>query len=99
MSVIASPALEHVMKGVERTFQHRIRQQTEVDDMQFGLMKGKETTDAIFTARRNDCKRCTSYGNSVRLSVRPSVTRWYCIKTTARSMVHFALSDSTMCLV
>ena len=36
------------------------------------------------------CKRCTSYGNSVCLSVhpsvRPSVTRRYCVKTTARSM-------------
>jgi len=44
------------------------------------------------------CKRCTSYCNSVRLSVRPSVTRRYCVKTTARSMVQFALSDSKMCL-
>ena len=33
------------------------------------------------------CKRCTSYGNSVRLSVRLSVTRRYCVKTTARSTV------------
>ena len=45
------------------------------------------------------CKRCTSYGNSVRVSVRPSVTRRYCVKTTARSRVQFALSDSKMCLV
>jgi len=47
------------------------------------------------------CKRCTSYGNSVCLclSVRPSVTRRYCVKTTARSTVQFALSDSIMCLV
>ena len=41
------------------------------------------------------CKRCTSYGNSVR----PSVTRRYCVKTTACSTVQFALSDSKMCLV
>ena len=41
------------------------------------------------------CKRCTSYGNSVR----PSATRRYCVKTTARSTVQFALSDSKMCLV
>ena len=35
-----------------------------------------------------------------RLSVvRPSVTRRYCVKTTARSTVQFALSDSKMCLV
>ena len=43
-------------------------------------------------------KRCTSYGNSVCLSVCPSVTRRYCVKTTARSTVQFALSDSKMCL-
>jgi len=49
------------------------------------------------------CKRCTSYANSVCLSVclsvRPSVTRRYCVKTTARSTVQFALSDRKMCLV
>jgi len=49
------------------------------------------------------CKRCTSYGNSVYLSVRPSVrpsdTRRYCVKTTACSTVQFAPSDSKMCLV
>ena len=33
-------------------FQHRIRQQIEVDDMHFGCMKGKGTTDAIFTVRQ-----------------------------------------------
>jgi len=45
------------------------------------------------------CKRCTSYGISVHLSVRPSVTCWYCVKTTACSTVQFAPSDSKMCLV
>ena len=44
--------LEHAMKVVDRTFEHRIRQQTEVDDMQFGFMKGKGTTDAIFIVRQ-----------------------------------------------
>jgi len=39
--------LEHAMKVVEMIFEHRIRQQIEVDDMQFGFMKGKGTTDAI----------------------------------------------------
>jgi len=37
------------------------------------------------------CKRCTSHSNSVRLSVCPSVrlfvTRWYFVKTIARSTV------------
>jgi len=40
------------MKVVERIFEHRIRQQTEIDDMQFGFMKGKGTIDAIFMARQ-----------------------------------------------
>ena len=32
--------------------EHRIRQQIVIDDMQFRFMKGKGTTDAIFTARQ-----------------------------------------------
>jgi len=44
--------LEHAMKVVERIFEHRIRQQIDADDMQFGFMKGKGTTDAIFTVRQ-----------------------------------------------
>ena len=36
---------------------------------------------------------------SVRLSVCPSLTRRYCVKTTARSTVQFAPLDSRMCLV
>ena len=43
--------LEHAMKVVERIFEQRIRQQIEIDDMQFGFMKSKGTTDAIFMAR------------------------------------------------
>jgi len=39
--------LEHAMKVLERIVEHRIRQQIEVDDMQFGFMKGEGTTDAI----------------------------------------------------
>ena len=44
--------LEHAMKVVERIFVYRIRQQIEIDDMQFGFMKGKGTVDAIFMARQ-----------------------------------------------
>ena len=44
--------LEHATKVVERIFQHRIQQQIEIDGMQFGFMKGKGTTDAIFMARQ-----------------------------------------------
>ena len=46
--------LEHAMKVVERISKHRIRQQIVIDDMQFGFMKGKGTTDAIFMARQTD---------------------------------------------
>ena len=40
--------LEHAMKVVERILENRIRQQIDIDDMQFGFMKGKGTNDAIF---------------------------------------------------
>jgi len=36
--------LEHAMKLVEKIFEHGIWQQTDVDYMQFGFMKGKGTT-------------------------------------------------------
>ena len=44
--------LEHAMKVVERIFEHRIRQQIDIDDTQFGFMKGKGTTDTIFIVRQ-----------------------------------------------
>ena len=63
----------------------------------------------VFTARRNArnaritsavlATAIPSVCLSVRPSVRLSVTRRYCVKTTARSTVQFALSDSKMCLV
>jgi len=37
--------LEHTMIVVERTFKHRILQQIDINDMQFGFMKGKGTTE------------------------------------------------------
>ena len=40
------------MKVVEKIFEHRIRQQIEIDDMKFGFMKGKGTNDASFMARQ-----------------------------------------------
>jgi len=43
--------LEHAMKVVERIFENRIWQKTDIDDMQFGFMKGKGTTDSIFIVR------------------------------------------------
>jgi len=33
-------------------FEHRIWQQIDIDDMQFGFVKGKGTTDAIFIVRQ-----------------------------------------------
>jgi len=44
--------LEHAMKVVEGIFEDRIRQQIDIDDMQFGFMKGKGTTEAIFIVRQ-----------------------------------------------
>jgi len=40
------------MKVIKRISEYRIRQQIEIDDMQFGFMKGKGINDAIFTARQ-----------------------------------------------
>jgi len=37
---------------VERIFKDIIRQQIDIDDMPFGFMKGKGTTDAIFIVRQ-----------------------------------------------
>jgi len=54
--------------------------------------------DSIFTACRN--ARIASAVLAIAIpSVCPSVTRRYCVKTTARSTVQFALLDSKMCLV
>jgi len=44
--------MEQAMKVVERIFKNRIRQQINIDDMQFRFMKGKGTTDAIFIVRQ-----------------------------------------------
>jgi len=53
---------------------------------------------SIFTARRN--ARIASAVLAMAFpSVCPSVTRRYCVITTARSTVQFALSDSKLCLV
>ena len=49
--------LKHAMKVVEKIFEHRIRQQIYIDDMQFGFTKGKGTTYAIFIGCHFYCKR------------------------------------------
>jgi len=40
--------LEHARKVVERIFEHRIRQQIHIDNMQFGFIKRKGTTHSMF---------------------------------------------------
>jgi len=47
-----SKLLEHAMKVVERILEDRIWQQIDIDDTQFGFMKGKGTIDAIFIVRQ-----------------------------------------------
>ena len=44
--------LEHAMKAFERILEGLIRKQVSIDDMQFGFMPGRGTTDAIFIARQ-----------------------------------------------
>ena len=39
------------MKVLERVLEKRIRCQVSIDNMQFGFMSGKGTTDAMFTMR------------------------------------------------
>ena len=41
--------LEHAMKVIERVFEKWIREKVKIDTIQFRLMPGKGTTDAIFT--------------------------------------------------
>jgi hypothetical protein len=44
--------LEHGLKVLERILDKRLRQRIKVDEMQFGFMPGKGTTDAIFILRQ-----------------------------------------------
>jgi len=53
--------LEHVMKVVGRIFEHRIQHPIDIDDMQFGFMKGKGTTDAILPRNALQCKVLSCY--------------------------------------
>ena len=40
------------MKGIERVIEKFIRERISIDDMQFGFMPGRGTTDAIFILRQ-----------------------------------------------
>ena len=44
--------LDHVMKGIERVIEKIIRERISIDDMHFGFMPGRGTTDAIFILRQ-----------------------------------------------
>ena len=44
--------LDHVMKGIERVIEKIISERISIDDMQFGFMPGRGTTDAIFILRQ-----------------------------------------------
>ena len=60
--------LEHALKVVEMIFEHRICQQIDIDDMQFGFMKGYGTTDAILGHFLRD-----DLINPVKMSIHPYV--------------------------
>ena len=52
VSYRAIKLLEQPMKVLERVLEKRIRCQVSIDNMQFGFMPGKGTTDAIFIMRQ-----------------------------------------------
>ena len=43
---------DHVMKGIKRVIEKITRERISIDDMQFGFMPGRGTTDAIFILRQ-----------------------------------------------
>ena len=43
---------EHILKVMERIIEDFIRNIVNIDDMQFGFMPGRGTTDAIFIVRQ-----------------------------------------------
>ena len=51
-SYIAIKLLEQPMKVLERVLEKTIRCQSSIDNMQFGFIRGKGTTDAIFIMRQ-----------------------------------------------
>ena len=44
--------LDHAMKGMERVIENIIRERVIIDNMQFGFIPGRGTTDAIFILRQ-----------------------------------------------
>ena len=75
------------MKVLERVLENRIRCQVSIDNMQFGFMPGKGTTDAIFIMRqvqeKHQAKKKKLYYAFVDLEkafdrVTREVVRWLC---------------------
>jgi len=56
--------LQYAVKVVKRIFEYRIQQHLDTDDMQFGFMKGKGTTDTIFIVRQMQ-KKFTAKGKKL----------------------------------
>ena len=48
----SSCLLEHRIKVLKEVLEKRLRQKVKIDDMQFGLVPGKGTVDAIFMVRQ-----------------------------------------------
>ena len=48
----ASSCKEHAMKVLERMIEGRVRKIVKIDNVQFGFMAGRSTTDAIFIVRQ-----------------------------------------------
>ena len=44
--------LEHALRVLERVIDGRVRKIVKIDNMQFGFMAGRSTTDAIFIVRQ-----------------------------------------------
>ena len=55
--------LEHGMKVFERVLEARLRRNVIIDDMQFGFMPGRGTTDAIFIVRQLQERYLEKNGN------------------------------------
>ena len=70
--------LDQAMKVMERVIDARIRYMAKVDDMQFGFMPGKGTTDAIFLVRQMQEKH---YGKKRKLILPLLITRRHLIES------------------
>jgi len=78
------------MKMVERIFEQRIRQHIDIDDMQFGFMKCKGTTDAIFIVRQMQ-EKFTVKGKKLYFGFVPEF-----IRSNSNSGLHSCISISIM---